>query len=184
MATLANLGMTQINSELVKAKDCRRAFRAALIPIRTDLEMTLVPPLRRRRASLILLCFWAGTTEQMIRTILSEPEEVSPRQRSQPRLSSRHRRERGSVATLLRDLQIFEVSSVDKAANKHARVLFWKRDNTRRPAELEKSSREEILKMCATDVVTNKPVLGNSLITSQRRNAATINHRNRHLLAS
>jgi hypothetical protein len=50
MVTLANLGMTRLNPDLVKA-NCRRAFRAALIPIRTDLEMTLVQPLERRTFS-------------------------------------------------------------------------------------------------------------------------------------
>ena len=75
MATLANLGMTRINPGLVKA-NCRRAFRAALIPIRQDLEMTLVPPLERRSFA-NLVAAWAGTTERLINGILNEPEGVS-----------------------------------------------------------------------------------------------------------
>ena len=74
MATLANLGMTRINSGLVKA-NCRRAFRAALIPIRQDLEMTLVPPLERRSFA-DLVAAWGGTTERLINGILNEPEEI------------------------------------------------------------------------------------------------------------
>jgi hypothetical protein len=75
MATLANLDMTRINPELVKA-NCKRAFRAALIPIRTDLEMTLVPPLERRGFA-DLVDAWAGSAERLINAILNEPEEVS-----------------------------------------------------------------------------------------------------------
>ena len=84
------------------------------------------------------------------------------------------------MANLLRDLEILEVSSVDKAANKDSRVLFWKRDSTEEaPVDVikglietvKKSSREEILKVCATDKVS-KPVLGqfiDHLAAAQRR---------------
>jgi hypothetical protein len=77
-------------------------------------------------------------------------------------------------------LEILEVSSVDKAANKDSRVLFWKRDSTEEaPVDVikglietvKKSSREEILKVCATDEVS-KPVLGqfiDHLAAAQRR---------------
>ena len=76
MATLSSLGMTKVNPELVKA-NCRRAFRAALIPIRTDLEMTLVPPLERRGFS-DLVAAWSGNVEQTIRTILKDDPEEAP----------------------------------------------------------------------------------------------------------
>ncbi len=75
MAALAGLGMTRINPELVKA-NCRRAFRAALTPIRTDLEIALVPPLERRGFT-ELVATWADATEQTIEIILNEPEDVS-----------------------------------------------------------------------------------------------------------
>ena len=76
MATLSDLGMTKVNPELVKA-NCRRAFRAALIPIRTDLEMTLVPPLERRGFS-DLVAAWSGNVEQTIRTILKDDPQEAP----------------------------------------------------------------------------------------------------------
>jgi hypothetical protein len=48
---------------------------------------------------------------------------------------------------LLRELEIFEVSSVDKAANKDARVLFFKRDDAKEPVmdigDVEKLSDEK-----------------------------------------
>jgi hypothetical protein len=72
MAALSNLGATRINSELVKA-NCRRAMRSALIPIRSDLEMPLVPPLERRTFS-ELVGAWAGTAERMIEAILKQPD--------------------------------------------------------------------------------------------------------------
>lgn len=75
MATLTSFGVTRINGEMVKA-NCRRAMRSALIPIRQDLEMTLVPPLERRSFS-DLVSAWSGTAEQIIKTILHEPEETT-----------------------------------------------------------------------------------------------------------
>jgi hypothetical protein len=48
---------------------------------------------------------------------------------------------------LLRELEIFEVSSVDKAANKDARVLFFKRNDAKEPVmdigDVEKLSDEK-----------------------------------------
>ena len=83
---------------------------------------------------------------------------------------------------LLKGLEIFSVDSVDKGAGEGCRVLLMKRDNTRRESQMvdvtegltetvKKSSREEILKVCATDEVS-KPVLGqfiDHLAAAQRR---------------
>jgi hypothetical protein len=83
MAMLADLGMTRINPELVKA-NCRRAFRASLTPIRTDLEMTLVPPLERRSFG-NLVGAWSGNVERTIGAILNDdPQEVPAEEPADP----------------------------------------------------------------------------------------------------
>lgn len=75
MSALSGLGVTRINPELVRAK-CRRAMRAALMPIRTDLEMPMVPPLERCTFS-DLAGAWAGTAERTIEAILKQAEETA-----------------------------------------------------------------------------------------------------------
>ena len=75
MASLAGLGMTRITGELVRA-NCRRTMRAALMPIRTDLEMPIVPPLERRTFS-ELVGAWSGTAERWIESVLNQPEAVT-----------------------------------------------------------------------------------------------------------
>src|SRR5262249_38062480 len=47
MAALCALGATKVNPELVRAV-CRRAMRSALQPVRTDLEVSSMPPSERR----------------------------------------------------------------------------------------------------------------------------------------
>ena len=82
------------------------------------------------------------------------------------------------MASLLRNLQIFEVSSVDKAANKDARVLFWKRqteetDDMDIIQKLQKLSHDEVVKICATDLVSKQElsVLIDNMAEAQRRDS-------------
>jgi hypothetical protein len=64
MAMLADLGATRITGEMVKA-DARRALMAALISIRDDLELKLLPPGERRTfAGLVRAC--SASIEQTI----------------------------------------------------------------------------------------------------------------------
>jgi hypothetical protein len=64
MAMLTDLGTTRITGEMVKA-DARRALMAALIPIRDDLELKLLPPGERHTfARLVRAC--SASIEQTI----------------------------------------------------------------------------------------------------------------------
>jgi DNA repair exonuclease SbcCD ATPase subunit len=72
MAALADLGATRISGEMVKA-NCRRALMAALIPIRNDLELKLLPPGERRTFS-DLVRVWSASIEQAINR--NDPQEA------------------------------------------------------------------------------------------------------------
>jgi hypothetical protein len=72
MARLADLGATRISGELAKA-NTRRALMAALIPIRNDLELKLLPPGERRTFS-DLVRIWSASIEQAINR--NDPQEV------------------------------------------------------------------------------------------------------------
>jgi hypothetical protein len=64
MAEFDRLGVTRISGEVVKA-NCRRALKTALMPVRTDIEIPLTPPLERRSFS-DLASAWALSIEQAI----------------------------------------------------------------------------------------------------------------------
>jgi DNA repair exonuclease SbcCD ATPase subunit len=72
MARLADLGATRISGEMVKA-NTRRALMAALIPIRNDLELKLLPPGERRTFS-DLVRVWSASIEQAINR--NDPQEA------------------------------------------------------------------------------------------------------------
>jgi hypothetical protein len=72
MARLADLGATRISGEMVKA-NTRRALMAALIPIRNDLELKLLPPGERRTFS-DLVRIWSASIEQAINR--NDPQEA------------------------------------------------------------------------------------------------------------
>jgi hypothetical protein len=72
MARLADLGATRISGEMVKA-NTRRALMAALIPIRNDLELKLLPPGERRTFS-DLVRVWSAGIEQTISR--NDPQET------------------------------------------------------------------------------------------------------------
>jgi hypothetical protein len=72
MARLADLGATRISGEMVKA-NTRRALMAALIPIRNDLELKLLPPLERRTFSDLVRAWCAGIEQTINR---NDPQET------------------------------------------------------------------------------------------------------------
>jgi predicted amino acid dehydrogenase len=72
MARLVDLGAARISGEMVKA-NARRALMAALIPIRNDLELKLLPP-GERRTFADLVRVWSASIEQAINR--NDPHEA------------------------------------------------------------------------------------------------------------
>ena len=70
---LSNLGV-MINPEIVRVNSAR-ALRSALMPLRKELGLSLVPPLERHRFP-DLFGSWTDSAERQISVILNEPPEV------------------------------------------------------------------------------------------------------------
>jgi hypothetical protein len=84
------------------------------------------------------------------------------------------------MANLLRDLKILEVSSVDKAANKDSRVLFWKRDTEERPMDdmtliqkMQNMNSEQLVALCKTDLVSKELVSAINYAMAQKLEGGT-----------